>query len=456
MAGKYQKRRIKKSYYKRLSVAICAVLAVVLAVILVVFGADKLFDLAPKGEDTSSQTSNVSSEPEVPYKVSSATVVNTGDLLIHSPILKGAKKTDGSYDFSEIFTPVSAHFKKADLAVANLEVTLGGTESGAFSGYPTFNTPDSLIDGVKAAGINMLLTANNHSYDTRLFGLKRTVSILKEKGVDYLGTREAAEDPHYTVKNVNGINIGMACFTYENTCNTPGRKSINGNIMAAEANDLLSSFSYNRIEEFYTEAADMIVGMRAQNADCVVFYMHWGEEYQTKPNNWQKTIAQKLCDLGVDIIVGGHPHVVQPIELLTSTDGTHSTVCVYSLGNAISNQRKEIMTSCKTGHTEDGMLFYYTFDKYSDGKVVLSSVDIVPTWVNKFPSGGVSKYKMYPLENDADAVLALGLTEATANNAKASYKRTAALISDGLTRCQSFLDCEVRFVSAEPTESVTP
>ncbi len=456
MAGRYQKRKIKKSYYKRLSIAICSILVIVLAISFAVWGADKLFDLTPKDQDTSSIVSDTSSEPKEPYKVASATVVNTGDLLIHSPVLKGAKQADGSYNFSDIFTPIASHFKDADLAIANLEVTLGGTESGAFSGYPTFNTPDSLIDGVKNAGIDMLLTANNHSYDTRLFGLKRTVSVLKQKGIDYLGTREAAEDPHFAVKNVNGINIGMACFTYENTCNTPGRKSINGNIMAEEANPLLSSFSYGKIDEFYAEATKMISDMKAQNADCVVFYMHWGEEYQTKPNNWQKTIAQKLCDLGVDIIVGGHPHVIQPIELLTSGDGTHSTVCVYSLGNALSNQRKEIMTSCKTGHTEDGMLFYYTFDKYSDGKVVLSSVDIVPTWVNKFPSGGVSKYKMYAIENDAEAIATLGLTEATANNAKASYKRTVALIGDGLTRCQTFLDCEVRFVSAEPTESVTP
>ena len=455
MAGRYQKRRIKKSYYKRLSIAICATLAVLLAVVLAVWGVSSLITAKPD-KDASSTISNVSSEPEVPHKVASATVVNTGDLLIHSPVLNGAKQTDGSYDFSDMFTPVASYFKDADLAVANLEVTLGGTESGKFTGYPTFNTPDSLIDGVKNAGIDLLLTANNHSYDTRLFGLKRTVSVLKQKGIDHLGTREAADDPHFTVKNVNGINIGMACFTYENATSTPGRKSINGNLMAEEANPLLSSFSYGKIDEFYAEATAMISDMKAQNADCVVFYMHWGEEYQTKPNNWQKTIAQKLCDLGVDIIVGGHPHVIQPIELLTSADGTHNTVCVYSLGNALSNQRKEVMTSCKTGHTEDGMLFYYTFDKYSDGKVVLSSVDIVPTWVNKFPSGGVNKYKIYPLENDADAVSALGLNTATANNAKASYKRTAALIGDGLTRCQSFFDCEVRFVIAEPVSSVTP
>ncbi len=452
MSSKYSKKRIKKKYYIRVSLA---VLAVFVAVFVVAFGiksVTKIFSREPQGEITTS-SGETSSQPQEPKKVASATVVNTGDILIHAPVLNGAyNSANNTYDFSGIFTPISSYFKEADLAVANLEVTLGGTESGSYKGYPSFNIPDSIIDAVKDAGIGMLLTANNHSYDTRLFGLKRTVGVLKEKGMDYIGTRQAADEPHFAVKNVNGINIGMACFTYENKCDTPGRKSINGNIMDASANDLLSSFSYENIDAFYSEAEKMISDMKQGGADCVVFYMHWGEEYRTAPNNWQKKIAQKLCDLGVDVIVGGHPHVLQPIEMLNSSDGTRRTVCIYSLGNAVSNQRKEIMTSCPTGHTEDGMLFYYTFDKYSDGSVVLSSVDIVPTWVEKYASGGVYKYKVYPLENADNAIAQLGLSASAAASAKASFNRTAELISSGLTQCQSLLDCEVRFVNAQPIQ----
>ncbi len=318
--------------------------------------------------DESSVTDPTDNQPKI---VSEATVVNMGDLLMHEPLITGTyDKQTGEYDFSGCFAAISDYLKKADLAVANLEVTLGGEESGKYAGYPCFNLPDALADNVKDAGFSLLLTANNHCYDTRLFGLKRTARVLKEKKIDFIGTRENENEPIYTVRDINGIKIGMACYTYENVSDSAAVKSINGVKISPEANPLISSFNYARLDAFYTEVADTISDMRNSGADCVVFYMHWGEEYQLSPNSWQKNIAQKLCELGVDVIVGGHPHVVQPMELLTSSDGTRNTVCIYSLGNAISDQRKERMESCTTGHTEDGMLFYYTFQKMSDGKTI--------------------------------------------------------------------------------------
>ncbi len=451
MANKrYVKKRSKRGRGYLLYLTLVAVTAAV--AVAVIFG--NTSGILSDGSLTDDAPSAV--EPKEPYKVASATVVNTGDLLMHSPIISGAyNRTDGTYDFSSIFPAVAPYFDSADLAVANLEVTFGGTESGEYSGYPCFNLPDSLADSVKTAGIDLLLTANNHSYDTGLFGLKRTVQVLKSKQIEYIGTRETADEPTYIVKNVNGINIGMACFTYENTSPAPGRKSINGRIIAEEANPLLSSFSYENLDSFYAEAQGMITGMRDNGADCIVFYMHWGEEYKLSPNGWQKQIAQQLTDLGVDVIVGGHPHVVQPMELLTSSDGTHHTVCIYSLGNAVSNQRKERMDSCRTGHTEDGMLFYYTFDKYSDGRVVLSSVDIVPTWVLLHRENGQAKYTIYPLDSADAATVKYGLQESVAAQAAASFKRTEELVAGSLALCQSHLGCEVRFVNALPAEPVT-
>ena len=131
-------------------------------------------------------------------------------------------------------------------------------------------------------------------------------------------------------------------------------------------------------------------------------YIHWGQEYQTTENATQRTIAQKLCDMGVDVIVGGHPHVVQPMDLLTSTtDSTHKTVCIYSLGNAVSNQRKEeLKQSCPTGHSEDGVLFSVTFEKNSEGVVSVADVQVIPTWVNKITNGdGKVEYNILPLED---------------------------------------------------------
>ena len=141
--------------------------------------------------------------------------------------------------------------------------------------------------------------------------------------------------------------------------------------------------------------------MKEAGADYVVFYMHWGNEYQTSPNTWQKTIAQKLSNLGVNMIIGSHPHVIQPVELIHSEDGESTTVCLYSTGNYVSNQRQELMDSCPSGHTEDGLLFSFTLTKNADG-TVLSDLDLIPTWVNKYRGGSGYQYTVYPLENPDD------------------------------------------------------
>lgn len=372
-----------------------------------------------------------------------ATVLSTGDIMAHSTQLTGAKTSDG-YDFSAFFRETQKYFTEADLSVANLEVTFGGTESGKYSGYPAFNTPDSLADAIKASGLSFLITSNNHSYDTGLFGLKRTAQVLKEKSMEFIGTRESTSEPLYTVKAVNGIKIGMADYTYETDGTAEGRKYLNGSILAEEANDLIASFSYNRIEKFYTEAEAVVKDMKAQGADFIVFYMHWGNEYQLKANTWQKSIAQKLSNMGVNIIIGSHPHVVQPVELIRSEDGQTETVCVYSTGNFVSNQRKELMSSCPTGHTEDGMLFTYTLRKYGD-EVTLTAVNLIPTWVNKYKGGNGYLYTVYPLETAEDGSTRYGLSAAVAGQAKSSYERTKATVAEGLTEIQRELGCDITF-----------
>ncbi|MBR3967968.1 MAG: CapA family protein [Clostridia bacterium] len=421
-----------------------AVLFVVLAAVIALLSIVVASIVNNSGNNDNSSNPVAESSAIIKPEPIEATVINTGDIILHSTVLDGAKTTDGGYDFSAFFTEADTYFKKADLATANFEVTLGGTESGAYSGYPAFNAPDVLLDVIKDSGLGFLTTANNHCYDTGLFGLKRTVQQLKEKGIAFNGTKEIDTDPTYVVKDVNGIKIGMVAFTYENT-SSEGRKSINGNVVKLEANDLINSFSYDRIDAFYSQAQSVIADMQKDGAEAVVFYMHWGEEYQLSPNQWQKAIAQKLCNMGVDVIVGGHPHVVQPIELLHSEDSQNTAVCIYSMGNAISNQRKELMSpECTTGHTEDGVLFSYTFTKDSDGDVSLTAVDVIPTWVNKYRGGSGYQYTMYPLEN-SDMANDYDFDNATLSKAKASFERTKKQMSSGLTECQEYLGCEVRF-----------
>ncbi len=433
------------------AVACCAVIAVVL---LTVFGGG--LNRAPAqqtdgGNGTMPSTAQTTgtTQPREPYKVSSATILSTGDIMVHDPQLNGAKVPGKEeWDFGAFFKEVGAYFKAADFSVANLETTFAGNENRKYAGYPSFNTPDSLADAIKEAGLSMVLTSNNHSYDTGFSGLKRTQEVLREKGITYTGTRLSEDEAIFTVQEINGIRVGMATFTYETGRTEEGLKTVNGIPVKKEAGPLLNSFSYNDLDGFYAVVDEVLTDMKAAGAEVTMLYMHWGDEYQTTENSWQNTIAQTLCDKGVDVIVGGHPHVVQPMELLKSADGEHQTVCLYSAGNAVSNQRQERMDSCPSGHTEDGLLLYCTFDKYSDGKVVLSDVDVIPTWVDKYPGGSGYQYTIYPLENANDGAEKYGLTGTAATKSKKSYERTKEIIAPGLTECQTAIGCPITFADA--------
>ena len=451
MAGK---RTRKQAIIKRnIFVTLCSVVLVA-AIVLVSFGISAALkgcngSASGKSSSKSSSKGSTAQKEEKIKKVSSAKVLNMGDIIIHSPILKGAyNNSSKTYDFSAFFPLMKDYIDDADLTVANLEVTLGGTESGKYDGYPNFNSPDSLIDDLDAAGINFLLTSNNHSYDTGLFGLKRTAKVLKEKKMDFIGTRETESDPKYVVKKVNGIKIGMVNYTYETPCKTKGRKSLNGRIIAKEANNLINSFSYDHINDFYSEAKEVVKAMEKDGAEFIVFYMHWGEEYQLKQNAWQDKISQELCNAGVDIIVGGHPHVIQPIKMLYSEDSSNETVCVYSLGNAISNQRREELGR-STSHTEDGLVFTFTLDKYSDGTVKLAEIDVIPTWVDRYRGGAGYLYRMIPIETPEGSAQKYELSNSVLADLKESYARTEKIISAGLTECQQKIGCNVRYEMQE-------
>ncbi len=422
---------------RRIFIAVLAVLlAVVMALLSVIIGAIVKKSNLKSDDNNSQQQSGTNSDivsSEETQKEITATVLNTGDILIHENVLNGARQDDGSYSFANFYKIAKSYVTAADYAVANLEVTLGGEEAGNYRGYPSFNTPDSILDYIKADGFDMLLTANNHSLDTGLAGLKRTVQQIKKVGLDFLGTKETSNDPTYLIKDINGIKIGMVCYTYGT------------NSAASGASELINYFSSANLPSFYTEAQTIIDDMKQNGAEAIVFYMHWGNEYQTTPNTYQKAAAQQLCNMGVDVIVGAHPHVLQPIELIYSEDSQNTTVCLYSMGNSISNQRISEMTGvCETGHTEDGVLFSYTFTKDKDGEVSLTAVDIIPTWVDRWGTSGNYQYTMYPLES-ADMANSYELDDATVNAAKASYERTRQIIAAGLTECQQYLGCEIRF-----------
>ncbi len=394
---------------------------------------------APTVEDTEAPTE------AAPELLSTATVLSTGDILMHISVINSGKQEDGSYNFDSIFRYVKSYTQAADFSVANLETTLCGTDNGyGYSGNPRFNCPDAIVDSLKDAGFDLLLTANNHAADTDLVGYKRTLNTVRDKGLDTLGTYLSADERKWTIEEVNGIKIGMVCYTYSEGFSQRGYPVLNYHEVAE--NGILNYFTYDKLPEFYTQLQGCLDEMKAAGAEATMVYLHWGDEYKWKtgegPNAKQTAMAQKLCDLGVDVIVGGHPHVVQPVDLLTSsTDSEHKTIVLYSMGNAVSNQRKEEMQkSDPTGHTEDGVLFCVTFSKYSDGSVYVDSTELIPTWVNMHSNSGTKEYNILPLEESTASQwqAKFGLTDNQLASANSSFDRTEALVLTGMEKAQTY------------------
>lgn len=430
---------------KKIARGVICSLVTVLVLAFAFFAIDDNLPLTFLAETTtqapSSQTTlPTTTEPPLPQKETTVTIRSAGDVLIHIPVYQNAKKSDGSYDFSHIFTYSESVIESCDYFVANLETTLGGTDGRSYSGFPRFNSPDSIVTALKGAGVDCLLTANNHCYDTNGSGLLRTLDVIDKAGLDHTGTRKTENEKQYFIKNIGGIKFGFACYTYE-TPTTQGRKALNGILVDSTTAPLVNSFNPNSPDSFYQEIEANLTQMKKQGADVTVVYIHWGEEYQLAQNANQQQIAQKLCDMGVDVIIGGHPHVVQPIDLLTSTDSKHKTVCVYSLGNFVSNQRRNLM-GLKTGHTEDGLIFEMTFSKYSDGTVIFDSIDAIPTWVHLYSENGKKIHSIVPLQgNLSENAQKLGLNKTSdgVSQAKASLERTNALVLEGKNKCNDYL-----------------
>ena len=376
--------------------------------------------------------------PEPEHVVATASIASQGDLLMHGGVIRSGAQGDGTYDFESVFRYVKEYVSGYDLALANLETTFGG-DANPYQGWPLFNVPDAFGDSIVEAGYDLLLTSNNHCYDTLMAGFKRTIEVSRDKGLMVLGSRLTEEEPNYAVVDLNGIQVGMVSYTYT-TSMSGGKPSLNGN-SPVENPALINYFSYTNLDKFYSEMTDILEKMKSEGAEATMLFIHWGTEYEIVENNYQDTIAQKVCDLGVDVIVGGHPHVVQPVQLLSSAvDPEHKTVCIYSLGNAVSNQRIAEM-SLKTGHTEDGVLFAVTFEKYSDGTVYLAGAEVLPTWVNLSSVNGKLEYNILPLEDAKRDTWKerFNLTDSLFQNCVDSYQRTMDIVGPGMEQVQTWL-----------------
>ena len=286
-----------------------------------------------------------------------ARIVAAGDLMQHASQLVAAMRSDGRYDYTTSFQYVASYFQNADLAIVNLETTL--SYEGPYSGYPAFCSPAAVADALRDMDIDVVAMANNHCCDKGGRGVKATCSILDSYGLNRVGVYCDSID--YKLNRVcylkrRNIRFAVVNYTYDtNGIPVPKGQVVNLIDTLAIARDLAT---INRDE-----------------VDCVVAVMHWGYEYQRAAHPEQRRWAAFLQRNGVDLIIGSHPHVVQPVE--RSADGC---LTLYSLGNFVSNQRKR--------YSDGGLIAAIDVeirDSLHDGKVVATTksydLELIPVWV---------------------------------------------------------------------------
>ncbi len=350
--------------------------------------------------------------PEEPVTVSIACV---GDVMVHSTQYKAQydSKT-GAYDFDDNFQYVENYIKEADLSLFNLETVFAG---GSPQGYPAFNAPDGLADSLKKAGFDVAFISNNHILDQGVKGLMRTLSVLHEKGIDTTGAyREGGRT--FSLHHAGGVRIGLVSYTYE-TPSINGMRTLNGNFIPESARPLFNSFSYEDLDSDIAGIGQAISDAREAGAEIVVCYFHWGEEYQREPGREQMRIAREVAGLGADIIFASHPHVVQPVEILTDGDTGRRTAVFYSMGNFISNQRTETLNN---RYTEQGIIAKVSVSiMRSTGEITDYQVSAIPVWVDRYRTDRM-RYAIVPLDG--------GMAENAALKQSGHLDRARTALSD--------------------------
>ena len=244
----------------------------------------------------------------------SMSLVSVGDVLIHEAVYKDALNKDGTYNFDKMFTSIGPLLKQYDLKYCNQESIIGGKSLGV-SGYPNFNSPEEIGDSITKLGFNLIGLANNHAYDKGEKAILSSNDYWSKKDVITSGTYSNSSDrDNIPVHEKNGIKYVFLAYT----------TGINGNRLPDGKDYLINVYDENKVKEDINKIKDKV--------DVIMVAMHWGDEYTNEPTNSQKEIANYLASLGVNLIIGTHPHVVQPIEYI------NDTLVVYSLGNFISNQ----------------------------------------------------------------------------------------------------------------------
>lgn len=313
----------------------------------------------------------------------------------HGAQITSAQQKDKTYDYRPCFEYVKPIIEAADFAIGNLEVTLPGKEP--YEGYPLFKSPDALATAIKDAGFDMLVTANNHSNDSYPEGVINTIKVLDNHGFYQTGTfKDTISRALYypLVVYRQGFKLAFLNYTYD-TNGIPTRPPV----------------WVNEIDEKWIEKD--LAAARALAPDAIIVLMHWGEEYHLNESEKQQRLAKKMYEWGADMIIGAHPHVVQPIkeEVIKQADSTFKkVVTAYSLGNFISNQRKP--------NTDGGLIFEIALEKnLKTGKTTIGEHHYIPVWrYRQRAKNGKLTFLSIPIsafENDEKNVLRMSKEDKT-------------------------------------------
>jgi len=291
-----------------------------------------------------------------------------GDAMQHQRQIDNAFR-NGEYDYSSYFRYIKDEIAKADLAIVNLEGPLGGKP---YKGYPQFSMPDAFAAALKDAGFSVFLTANNHAADCYSRGINRTIDVLDSLGIIHTGTFKNASERELNYPlavEKNGIRMVFLNYTYDT------------NGIIPDAPCIVNLIDTALIKEDIQKAKRM-------NPDVLIAAMHWGQEYKLDPNATQEQITQFLIAHGVDLIIGSHPHVVEPSQIITDPVSNGRHLVVYSLGNFVSGM--------SAANTDGGQMIMVTLKK-TWGKAQIDSCGYYLLYTQQKKAGNKIDFKLIPV-----------------------------------------------------------
>lgn len=316
-------------------------------------------------------------EPEIPKTV---TISMVGDVLLHEKVADSGIMADGSYNYDHMFANVRDHIEKADIALVNQEVILGGRDLG-LSGYPNFNGAFEVGDSIAAAGFDIVLHATNHTLDKRKIAVENCMSFwsTKHPEIEVLGIHDSLEDQNNIyVREENGMKIAFLNYTY----------GTNGMPIPNDAPYIVDILSEDRLRRDIAKAEEL--------ADFTVVLPHWGTEYILTSDYNQRYWANIMFQCGADLVIGTHPHVIEPIEMMT--DGNHSMLVYYSIGNFINATAQ---SGNGIANRMVGGIANVTLSKDDEGKVAIADYGVTPIVSHVVSgSGRITTYKLSDYTNE--------------------------------------------------------